>query len=85
MVAPGAGIILYRWRISVVIKSLRRLSAFTANITFNLEPVYSIIIAFLFFGEGRELNFSFYIGIALIVLSVSLQTLRSYKMAKQNN
>ena len=62
----------------LVIKSLRRLSAFTANITFNLEPVYSIIIAFLFFGEGRELNFSFYVGIALIVLSVSLQTLRSY-------
>ena len=43
------------------------------------------LIAFLFFGEGRELNFSFYVGIVLIVLSVSLQTLRSYKMAKQNN
>lgn len=69
----------------LLIKSLRRLSAFTANITFNLEPVYSIIIAFLFFGEGRELNFSFYVGIALIVLSVSLQTLRSYKMAKHDN
>lgn len=61
----------------LVIKSLRGLSAFTMNLSFNLEPVYSIIIAFLFFGEGRELNFSFYVGITLIVLSVILQTMRS--------
>ncbi len=63
----------------LVIKSLRGLSAFTMNLSFNLEPVYSIIIAFLFFGEGRDLNFSFYAGIALIILSVVLQTLRSQK------
>lgn len=67
----------------LLIRSVKNLSAFTANITFNLEPVYSIIIAFLFFGEGHELNFSFYIGIALIILSVTLQTLRSSKQKQQ--
>lgn len=61
----------------LVIRSVRAISAFTMNLTFNLEPVYSIIIAFLFFGEGRDVNFSFYVGIALILLSVVLQTIRS--------
>ncbi len=61
------------------IQALKRLSAFTVNLTYNLEPCYTIILAFLIFGEGRELNFSFYIGIALIVLSVALQSAKAWK------
>jgi len=56
------------------IQALKRLSAFTVNLTYNLEPCYTILMAFLIFGEGREVNFSFYIGIILILLSVLLQT-----------
>ena len=59
------------------IQALKRLSAFTVNLSYNLEPCYTIILAFLIFGEGREVNFSFYLGITLIVLSVLLQTLRT--------
>lgn len=58
---------------------LRTLSAFTVNLTYNLEPCYTILIAFLAFGEARELNASFYVGIAMVILSVVLQTLRSIK------
>ena len=58
------------------IQALKKLSAFTVNLTYNLEPCYTILLAFLFFGEARELNFSFYIGIALVILSVLLQTWR---------
>lgn len=61
------------------IQALKRLSAFTVNLTYNLEPCYTIILAFLIFGEGRELNFSFYIGIGLIVLSVALQSMKAWK------
>lgn len=61
------------------IQALKRLSAFTVNLTYNLEPCYTIILAFLIFGEGREINFSFYIGITLILLSVLLQTMRAMK------
>ena len=61
------------------IQALKRLSAFTVNLSYNLEPCYTIILAFLIFGEGREVNFSFYLGITLIVLSVLLQTLRTTK------
>ena len=61
------------------IQALKRLSAFTVNLTYNLEPCYTIILAFLIFGEGREINFSFYLGIALILLSVLLQSMKAWK------
>jgi drug/metabolite transporter (DMT)-like permease len=61
---------------------LKKLSAFTVNLSYNLEPVYSIVIAFIIFGEGRELNFSFYLGIALILVSVALQTLSTVRLRK---
>lgn len=56
--------------------ALRRLSAFTVNLAYNLEPVYSIAFAALLFGELRELNWSFWLGISLIVISVLIQTAR---------
>ncbi|MFA6836458.1 MAG: DMT family transporter [Fibrobacteraceae bacterium] len=58
------------------IQALKSLSAFTVNLTYNLEPIYSIILAMLFFGEARELGWSFYAGLSLILLSVLFQTLR---------
>ena len=61
------------------IQALKRLSAFTVNLTYNLEPCYTIILAFLIFGEGREINFSFYLGITLILLSVLLQSMRTWR------
>lgn len=56
------------------IQVLKTVSAFTVNLSYNLEPIYSIILAMLFFGEAKELNTAFYIGLAFIILSVLLQT-----------
>lgn len=56
------------------IQALRTISAFTVNLTYNLEPVYSIILAMLFLGEAQHLNLPFYAGLTLIILSVALQT-----------
>lgn len=55
--------------------ALRRLSAFTVNLTYNLEPVYSILFALVLLNEGSQLNHGFYVGLMLIILSVLLQTL----------
>lgn len=60
-------------------ESLKKLSAFTVNLSFNLEPIYAIIIAFLFFDEGREVNISFYFGLAFVIISVILQSIISRK------
>lgn len=56
------------------IQALQYISAFTVNLSYNLEPVYSIAIAILFLHEGRELNAAFYAGLAVIMLSVGLQS-----------
>ena len=56
------------------IQSREHISAFTVNLSYNLEPIYSIILAMVIFGEARDLGPSFYAGIGLIALSVALQT-----------
>jgi len=57
--------------------ALRTLSAFTVNLAYNLEPVYSIAFAAVLFGELREVGPSFWIGVTLIVVSVLIQTRRA--------
>lgn len=57
------------------IQALRSISAFTVNLSFNLEPIYSIILAMLIFNEANELNPSFFVGLGLICVSVLLQSL----------
>lgn len=56
------------------IQVLKTVSAFTVNLSYNLEPIYSIILAMLLFAEAKELNTAFYIGLGLIIVSVLLQT-----------
>lgn len=58
----------------LLIVVLKKISAFTVSLSYNLEPIYSILLAMAFFGEAKELNFAFYAGVALIILSVLLQT-----------
>lgn len=54
------------------LNALRYLDAFTLNLSVNLEPVYGIILAALIFHEHESLTLRFYIGGALILLSVVL-------------
>ncbi|MBP6286569.1 MAG: DMT family transporter [Ferruginibacter sp.] len=58
------------------LNALKKVSAFTANLTYNLEPVYGIILAFIFFKENENLHREFYVGVGLILLAVILQMLR---------
>jgi drug/metabolite transporter (DMT)-like permease len=63
----------------LMLQSLQKVSAFTQNLTLNLEPVYGILLAFVLFKENKNLSDSFYIGFGLIMLSVVLQMLRVVK------
>ncbi len=54
------------------LNALRHLSAFTLNLSINLEPIYGIALAFLFFNESSQLNQWFFVGSAIILLSVLL-------------
>ena len=59
---------VYAFAVSVEIQKV--LSAFVVNLTVNLEPVYGILLAFFIFGEEEEMSMGFYIGTAIILLSV---------------
>lgn len=63
--------------------SLKKLTAFTVNLTFNLEPVYGILLAFAFFGESKELGWSFFAGFALIAASLIIHIVLLIKKEKQ--
>jgi drug/metabolite transporter (DMT)-like permease len=60
----------------MMLDSLKKVSAFTQNLSLNLEPVYAIVMAFVLFNENKQLTNSFYYGVALIILSVVLQMIR---------
>ncbi len=60
----------------LMLDSLKKVSAFTQNLSLNLEPVYAIIMAFILFDENKYLSNSFYYGVGLIILSVVLQMAR---------
>ena len=57
----------------IQIRLLRTLSAFTVSLYGNFEPIYGILLAIIFLGEGQELSVSFYTGMLLILLSVFWQ------------
>jgi drug/metabolite transporter (DMT)-like permease len=62
--------------------ALRKISPFTVNLSYNLEPVYGIILAFLVYAENKYLGPGFYAGFALILGTVLLQTWRTWKREK---
>jgi len=49
-----------------IIKLLRSLSAFTVSLAVNFEPIYSIIFAYLIFGESERMTSVFYIGLCIV-------------------
>src|SRR5690606_5972244 len=54
---------LFPFALSLV--ALRHISAFTAQMAINLEPVYAIVLAILLLGEQRELTPLFYLGVGI--------------------
>lgn len=50
--------------------ALREVSAFTAQLAVNLEPIYAMLIAAWLLGEATEVGDRFYGGAALVLLAV---------------
>ena len=70
------------WGMNLMLQALQKVSAFTQNLSLNLEPVYGILLAFMIFHEQKQLDLSFYYGFALIAFSVVLQMARVLKNKK---
>ena len=56
----------------VSVEVMKFLSPYNVIMAVNLEPVYSILLALVLFGESESMNFSFYLGAFLIICAVSL-------------
>ncbi len=57
------------------LNALRHLSAFSVQMTINLEPVYAIVLAILILHEQHQLDLQFYTGVVLILGAVFAQPL----------
>lgn len=73
-------LLVLSWLCSVIAfqfssNALKRLSAFTVNLTFNLEPVYGILLAFIVYKENQLLSKWFYAGFAIIAVALIIHVI----------
>ena len=67
---------------TISLEALKKVNAFTMNLSVNLEPLYSIALAILIFDEGKDLNSGFYIGTFIVISSVFVHSFLQYKNRK---
>jgi len=63
--------------------ALKRLSAFTVNLSYNLEPVYGVLLAFVVFKENKLLSRWFYIGFSIIAAALIIHALLLAKQERK--
>ena len=51
---------------------LKFITPYSVVLTYNLEPIYGILLALLFFGDNEKMSFQFYIGLFLILFLLSV-------------
>ena len=66
------GIVCTAFAFVVSVEVMKSLSPYSVIMAVNLEPIYSIIVALILFGESEEMTSSFYIGGSIIILTVFL-------------
>jgi len=64
---------------AVAISVMKTLSPVTVVLVTSLEPVYGILLSFLFFGHKQAMTSGFYLGAAIILLAVL-----SYPLIRNN-
>ncbi len=66
------------------VEVMRFISPFTVILTYNLEPIYGIILALFLFPETEQMSSQFYLGAALIIVTVLLDAiLKNIKARKR--
>lgn len=63
--------------------ALKTLSAFTVSLTYNLEPVYGILLAFMVYRENELLGKWFYIGFAVIAIVLVIHVLMLVRVERK--
>ena len=69
----------------ITLKALKYLSAFTINLSLNLEPIYGILMAIFILQENKELNRGFYLGVIIIFITVLLYPVFNWILNKKQS
>jgi drug/metabolite transporter (DMT)-like permease len=77
------GIVCTSFAFLVMIEIVKKLGAFTASLSINLEPVYTILLAIVILNEHQLLNLKFYIGSLIIILVVVLNGIVKHQQNKK--
>lgn len=64
---------------------MRELSAFRVALITNLEPVYGIIMSFVFFGDMNKMTIGFWIGAVIILSTIFLFPVAQKQIIKRKN
>ena len=64
---------------------MRELSPFRVALITNLEPVYGIIMSFLFFGDMNKMTTGFWIGAVIILSTIFLFPVAQKQLARRKN
>ncbi|MBL7922994.1 MAG: EamA family transporter [Bacteroidia bacterium] len=72
-------IVCTTFAMTLSLHALQKIDAFTMNLSVNLEPLYSIVLAILIYNEHKMLVTEFYIGSSVILLAVVLHGYFTYK------
>ena len=63
---------------------MKLISPYTVVLTYNLEPVYGIVIAIILFPEKEKMSAMFYYGAAIILITVMLNgILKNMRLLKR--
>jgi drug/metabolite transporter (DMT)-like permease len=55
---------------TAMVELMKKLSAFSVTFAVNFEPIYSIILAYLIFGESEKMKPEFYVGVLIIFVLI---------------
>ncbi len=71
------------WAFHLSASALKRLSAFTVSLTYNLEPVYGILLAFMVYKENKYLSNEFYLGFVVIAIALLIHLFLLLKVERK--
>ena len=63
---------------------MKEISAFRVALASNLEPIYGILLAWLFFGQSEKMSAGFYAGAVIIFGAVFLYPVLKFQLGKRH-
>lgn len=77
------GIVCTAFAFVIGVAVMKELSPFTVSISVNMEPIYSILLALLIFGEEEEMTPGFYLGGVLIMSTIFANAIIKRRLRKK--